>query len=637
MKRYIYSHYLLGGLLGMLMLVLSVSCDDAELVRKVDPKIEVQGDLFAGPAASRQVVPLHSTYPWFAEASASWIKLQRYRGQSLKPDSIVAEIEENPDMEPREGWIEIRLMDQMSTRIPVKQNGRGSLITLSKKLIYFNIKGGETTLDIYTDVEWDTDIKQEDGFTFTKVDKNHLKIKVEENKTGANREKVVTLTNMDGTTKSELTVIQTNVEKMLSISLSEIDKDILVVKGGKDIELPVSLNIPYDCVASADWIKVTETPSFSGDIVQDITIKASVDPNNGDEERNGYIVVKNKGAAIDVSDTLYISQRAFSQIVYVKVGVSGGDGTSWERAFGTLEEGIAACAEYGDMELWVAEGEYQLKNYTYIKKGINIYGGFKGTENKLKERDLTKKSTLIAAPANTWPSVYANEMKAGVYRYVDGIIFTGSKATQGEGALAAWGGWIFRNCIITKNTTYRDAGGSYFNVKLINCLVCNNNTTGNSSTVNAQGSQLYNVTIVNNTSGGSSAGLRLGGTAPAAYNTIVWGNKHTNGTNHQGYLDADKNAKFVNCAVQDGFTFGGRTPNSTDGCITLSADNVAGDGPRFVNVGAADYQLQENSPLVNAGSNAAVQSQGLLLDIIGGKRIWDNLVDIGAFEYHAKD
>ena len=35
------------------------------------------------------------------------------------PDSIVTLIAENPEMEPREGWIEVRLMDQMSTRIIV--------------------------------------------------------------------------------------------------------------------------------------------------------------------------------------------------------------------------------------------------------------------------------------------------------------------------------------------------------------------------------------------------------------------------------------------------------------------------------------------------------------------------------------
>lgn len=52
MRKYISPHYLLSGLLGMLALVLSVSCDDTDVVRRVDPQIEVQADLFTGPAAS---------------------------------------------------------------------------------------------------------------------------------------------------------------------------------------------------------------------------------------------------------------------------------------------------------------------------------------------------------------------------------------------------------------------------------------------------------------------------------------------------------------------------------------------------------------------------------------------------------
>ena len=111
-------------------------------------------------------------------------------------------------------------MDQMSTRIVVKQNGRGSLITLQKKIIYFNVNGGETILDVITDKDWTTDVQQEDGFTFTKIDKNHLKVKVAPNTTGRELKKVVTLTDTEKTIKTELTVIQTNVEKMLSISLT---------------------------------------------------------------------------------------------------------------------------------------------------------------------------------------------------------------------------------------------------------------------------------------------------------------------------------------------------------------------------------------------------------------------------------
>ena len=185
MKRQnINPHYLLSGLIGLLALIGIASCDDSDIVRKVEPKLEIEEELLVAPSVSRKVVKLHSTYPWFAEASDAWIKLYRYRGQALKPDSIVMELEENPQMEQREGWIEIRLMDQMTKRISIKQNGRGSLITLSKELLYFNVNGGEATLNVVTDLDWLVDQGQTAGLTFEKIDKSHLKVKVAKNTTG---------------------------------------------------------------------------------------------------------------------------------------------------------------------------------------------------------------------------------------------------------------------------------------------------------------------------------------------------------------------------------------------------------------------------------------------------------------------
>lgn len=110
---------------------------------------------------------------------------------------------------------------------------------------------------------------------------------------------------------------------------------------------------------------------------------------------------------------------------------------------------------------------------------------------------------------------------------------------------------------------------------------------------------------------------------------------HKIGTNHQGYLDVNKSTLFVNNAIQGGLVYnGGNTPSSTEGCIILNASNAAADGPGFMDAGSGDYQLQSTSPLIDAGSNPAVQSAW---DIIGNKRIWGEKIDIGAFEYITKE
>ena len=61
------------------------------------------------------------------------------------------------------------------------------------------------------------------------------------------------------------------------------------------------------------------------------------------------------------------------------------------------------------------------------------------------------------------------------------------------------------------------------------------------------------------------------------------------------------------------------------------------NGPRFVNPTKSDYLLQGTSPLINAGSNKEIGKLGLTYDILGALRIWDNIVDMGAFEYHPLD
>ena len=65
MRKYIITH-ILTGIVGLLAIILHGSCDSSDLVSRVEPKLEMQDELFIGPSASREVLDLHSTYPWFA-------------------------------------------------------------------------------------------------------------------------------------------------------------------------------------------------------------------------------------------------------------------------------------------------------------------------------------------------------------------------------------------------------------------------------------------------------------------------------------------------------------------------------------------------------------------------------------------
>ena len=167
---------------------------------------------------------------------------------------------------------------------------------------------------------------------------------------------------------------------------------------------------------------------------------------------------------------------------------------------------------------------------------------------------------------------------------------------------------------------------------MYNCLIYGNNTINNSSTVNSQGSKIYNTTIVNNTSGGSSSGLRAG-TGTEVYNTVIWNNKHTNGENNNGYLDAQGSCFFKNCAIEGSFSFN-NAPSSTDGSIILGSENMAADGPNFVSPENGDYSLHVTSPLIDKG--AEWSDFNLYFDILGHDRSWNGHIDIGAYEYIGK-
>lgn len=65
----------------------------------------------------------------------------------------------------------------------------------------------------------------------------------------------------------------------------------------------------------------------------------------------------------------------------------------------------------------------------------------------------------------------------------------------------------------------------------------------------------------------------------------------------------------------------------------MANDNT---GPLFVAPTDGDYRLQSTSPLINKGDNAIIETIGVNKDIIGGMRISDNTVDVGAYEYQVK-
>jgi len=91
---------------------------------------------------------------------------------------------------------------------------------------------------------------------------------------------------------------------------------------------------------------------------------------------------------------------ARGDVLFVDADQPGGDGSTWAQAFNDLAPALA-LAQSGD-EIWIAEGTYRPTAATndeafyQLVDGVDLYGGFDGTEAMLSERAGLFTSTILS-------------------------------------------------------------------------------------------------------------------------------------------------------------------------------------------------------------------------------------------------
>lgn len=126
---------------------------------------------------------------------------------------------------------------------------------------------------------------------------------------------------------------------------------------------------------------------------------------------------------------LNISTSLANDTLFVNINATGlNNGTSWSNAFTSLKSALVS-AQYND-QIWIAKGTYTPPppqspsdgEPFVIPNGVQIYGGFAGTESSLLARDITLNETVLA-PHPMYPYLISYIPVADTTTSINGITF----------------------------------------------------------------------------------------------------------------------------------------------------------------------------------------------------------------------
>lgn len=371
-------------------------------------------------------------------------------------------------------------------------------------------------------------------------------------------------------------------------------------------------------------------------------------------------------------------------VYFVKQGATG-DGTTWANASGNLQT-MVNNAQPSD-QVWIAMGTYSNNGLAFtFKEGVNVYGGFTGTETSLEQRNWLLNETILDGNNNVL--VLQQKKAFSIETIWDGFTIThgaGLNEEGGGGVLLLKNGTV-SNCTITENTAVNFGGGvytregsriyncvisnnyalngggvfcanggtvvgctitgnegtygggivSYGGGEVINCLISNNTGTNGGGVYHAGGGTITNSVIASNHASTDGGGIWTAfgeyGAGPGLIsNCIVWNNS-SDGTAQQVSFEQVNTFAIVNynnCAIQDISSINWQNISNNDN-VNLSSDNSNQDGPNFTNPGTGDFSLTALSPCINKGDNSYILQYPV--DIKNNARIQAGQVDMGCIE-----
>ena len=218
------------------------------------------------------------------------------------------------------------------------------------------------------------------------------------------------------------------------------------------------------------------------------------------EDRFEYTVADNDGARSNIARvTIQVfgeDRHPGPDIWYVDQSATGvADGTSWENAFTNPQDALVNAGE--EDQIWIAAGTYtpdigggntpgnRFAGFR-LKSGVELYGGFNGTETNLDERDWESNRTILSGDLNGDDATIGNSensyhvITAGILdlpAILDGFTITGGNA-NGKRELFDRGGGV----LIDVSLAFDESGGRIdyearccgASVTIFHCTIINN-------------------------------------------------------------------------------------------------------------------------------------------------------------------
>ena len=211
-------------------------------------------------------------------------------------------------------------------------------------------------------------------------------------------------------------------------------------------------NMSYTVNDDAGWLECVPNSGYSSGEHDTIAVNYNTSALSVGTY-NATITITGNGAG-NSPTTIPVTLEVFAPVIYVKHDAGGANnGTSWNDAFTTLQSALAAAR--GGNQLWIAQGTNNSSGTLQMKSGVDMYGGFNGTETALEQRDWQNNVTTIDGQS-------AARVLNGASAVLDGFTITGGSGENGGALYNDSCSPVIRNCIFNANSGVN--GGAIYSV-----------------------------------------------------------------------------------------------------------------------------------------------------------------------------